>query len=312
VDSLSEIHSIFNGLSGFKREFSEISQRVENNLIDLKDLSFHILRLAEQTTADPQRTDFISRRLDLIYHLEQKHRVNGTEALIQSYQEIASRLSEISSLEDQITTINAEINSAYTQMKERAKEITKSRKAVCGRIATDITATLKQLGMQEAVFSVKCEPLPELQSSGADRIIFLFSANKGAQPGELGRIASGGELSRVMLAVKSLISQRKLLPTLIFDEIDTGVSGDIAGKVGKIMRRMSKSLQLIAITHLPQIAGMSDNHYLVYKEHDNGSTTTSIRMLTNEERITEIAKMLSNENVTAAAVATARELLLNN
>ena len=132
------------------------------------------------------------------------------------------------------------------------------------------------------------------------------------QPGELGKIASGGEMSRVMLAVKSLISQRKLLPTLIFDEIDTGVSGDIAGKVGNIMRRMSNSLQLIAITHLPQIAGMSDNHYLVYKELDNGLTTTSIRMLTKDERITEIAKMLSNETVTEAALATAKELLFNN
>lgn len=166
--------------------------------------------------------------------------------------------------------------------------------------------------MQEAVFSVKCEALHEHLSSGADKIVFLFSANKGAQPGELGRIASGGELSRVMLAVKSLISQRNLLPTLIFDEIDTGVSGDIAGKVGNIMRRMATSLQLIAITHLPQIAGMSDNHYLVYKEHENGSTATSIRKLTREERILEIAKMLSNETVTEAAMATAKELLFNN
>jgi DNA repair protein RecN (Recombination protein N) len=166
--------------------------------------------------------------------------------------------------------------------------------------------------MPDALFSVLCEPLNDHHASGIDRIIFLFTANKGTLPGELGRIASGGEMSRVMLAVKSLISQRKLLPTLIFDEIDTGVSGDIAGKVGSIMRKMSHSLQLIAITHLPQIAGMSDNHYLVYKENDNNSTATSIRMLTKEERITEIAKMLSNEKVTEAAMATAKELLFNN
>ena len=312
VESLTEIQSIFNGLSGFKGEFSEIRQRIENNLIDLKDLSYHILHLTEQATADPQRADTISRRLDMIYHLEQKHRVTGTDALIQLQQEISAKLSEISSLEDEIETITADINSTLIQLKDKGKELTKSRIAVVGRISAEITATLKQLGMQEAIFSVKCEPLNEHTSSGADRIIFLFSANSGSLPGELGRIASGGELSRVMLAVKSLISQRKLLPTLILDEIDTGVSGDIAGKVGNIMRRMSNSLQLIAITHLPQIAGMSDNHYLVYKEHDNGSTTTSIRKLTKDERIIEIAKMLSNEKVTEAALATAKELLFNN
>jgi DNA repair protein RecN (Recombination protein N) len=312
VDSLTEIQSIFNDLSGFKGEYSEIRQRVENNLIDLKDLSSHILRLTEQATADPERADIISRRLDLIYNLEQKHRVTGTEALIRLQQEISARLSEISSLEDEIVKVTAVINSTFIQIEEKGAVLTESRKAVSGRIAAEITTTLKLLGMPEAVFSVKCEPLTEHLSSGADRIIFLFSANKGSLPGELGRIASGGELSRVMLAVKSLISQRKLLPTLIFDEIDTGVSGDIAGKVGTIMRRMSTSLQLIAITHLPQIAGMSDNHYLVYKEHENGSTTTSIRKLTKDERIIEIAKMLSNEKVTDAAMATAKELLFNN
>ena len=312
LDSLTEIHTIFNGLSSFKGEFLEISQRVENNLIDLKDLSLHILRLAEHATADPQRTDVIAHRLDMIYHLEQKHRVSGTEALLKLQQEISDKLSEISSLEDEIVKVSGEIDQTFIQLKEKAKKLTASRKAVTLKIASEIIVTLKQLGIPDAEFMVQCEPLNEYLSTGNDKIIFLFSANKGAQPGELGRIASGGELSRVMLAIKSLISQRKLLPTLIFDEIDTGVSGDIAGKVGNIMRRMSNSLQLIAITHLPQIAGMSDNHYLVFKEHDNGSTTTSIRKLTKDERITEIAKMLSNEKVTDAALATARELLFNN
>jgi DNA repair protein RecN (Recombination protein N) len=312
LGSLTEIQSIFHTLSGLKGEFSEISQRLENNLIDLKDLSYHILRLSEHAVIDPQNADKVSMRLDMIYHLEQKHRVTGTAALLQLQKEISDKLSEISSLEDEIVVVTAEINNTFDQLKTEGKKLTESRKAVTAKIATEITATLKQLGMPDALFSVQCEPLNEHQSSGADRIIFLFTANKGTQRGELGRIASGGEMSRVMLAVKSLISQRKLLPTLIFDEIDTGVSGDIAGKVGNIMRRMSHSLQLIAITHLPQIAGMSDNHYLVYKENDNGSTTTSIRMLTKDERITEIAKMLSNEKVTEAAMATAKELLFNN
>jgi DNA repair protein RecN (Recombination protein N) len=312
VDSLTEIQSIFNSLSGLKGEFSEISQRVETNLIDLKDLSYHILNLTEHAVMDPQTADKVSLRLDMIYHLEQKHRVSGTGALLMLQHEISDKLSEISSLEDEIISITAEINKTFVQLKTEGKKLTESRKAVTTKVATEITNTLKQLGMPDALFSVQCEPLNEHQSSGADRILFLFTANKGTQPGELGKIASGGEMSRVMLAVKSLISQRKLLPTLIFDEIDTGVSGDIAGKVGNIMRRMSNSLQLIAITHLPQIAGMSDNHYLVYKEHDNGSTTTSIRMLTKDERITEIAKMLSNEKVTDAALATAKELLFNN
>jgi DNA repair protein RecN (Recombination protein N) len=312
VDSLTEIQTIFNSLSGLKGEFSEISQRVENNLIDLKDLSYHILRLTEHAITDPQNADKVSLRLDMIYHLEQKHRVTGTEALLNLQQEISVKLSEISSLEDEILAINAEISNVFIKLREAGIKLTESRKAVTAKIASEISATLKQLGMPDALFSVLCEPLNDHHASGIDRIIFLFTANKGTLPGELGRIASGGEMSRVMLAVKSLISQRKLLPTLIFDEIDTGVSGDIAGKVGSIMRKMSHSLQLIAITHLPQIAGMSDNHYLVYKENDNNSTATSIRMLTKEERITEIAKMLSNEKVTEAAMATAKELLFNN
>jgi DNA repair protein RecN (Recombination protein N) len=312
VDALTEIQSIFNGLSGLKGEFDEIRQRVENNLIDLKDLSHHILRLTEQASADPQGSDTILRRLDMIYHLEQKHRVTGTEALLALLQGISDKLSGISSLEEEILEVNSEINKTYSLLKENGKLLTGSRKGVMAKITTEITTTLKQLGIPDAVFSVQCEPLSEHTASGADKITFFFSANKGTQPGELGRIASGGEMSRVMLAVKSLISQRKLLPTLIFDEIDTGVSGDIAGKVGNIMRRMSANLQLIAITHLPQIAGMSDNHYLVYKEYENDSTATSIRKLTNDERITEIAKMLSNEKVTEAALATAKELLLNN
>jgi DNA repair protein RecN (Recombination protein N) len=168
------------------------------------------------------------------------------------------------------------------------------------------------LGMPSAVFKIRCDKSEEPTNTGIDKIVFLFSANRGVEPGEIGRIASGGELSRVMLAIKSLVSQRKLLPTLIFDEIDTGVSGDIAGKVGVIMRRMANNLQLIAITHLPQIAGMSDNQYLVYKIQDDGATYTSIKKLNDQERVLEIAKMLSNEKVTDAALATAKELLSNN
>ncbi|MDP4289981.1 MAG: DNA repair protein RecN [Bacteroidota bacterium] len=312
VDSLTEIQSIFNGLSSFKGEFEEIRQRVENNLIDLKDLSYQILRLNEQSASDPQHAEKVLHRLDMIYHLEQKHRVSGTEALLLLQRELSDKLSAITSLGDEILEITDGINKTNAMLKEAGKKLTESRKAVTAKITAEITATLKQLGIPDAVFRIQVEPLNEYTPSGADRIIFLFSANKGSQPGELSRIASGGELSRVMLAVKSLISQRKLLPTLIFDEIDTGVSGEVAGKVGNIMRLMSKGLQLIAITHLPQIAGMSDHHYMVYKEHHNGSTATAIRKLSKEERIMEIAKMLSNETVTEAAMETAKELLVNN
>ena len=312
LDALTEINAIFNGLSAFKGDFEEIKQRVESNLIDLKDLSQHLVRLTDHVVVDPEQVELISRRLDMIYRLEQKHRLSGSASLLALQEELTRKLAQISSLEDEIATISEEIDDLYKALIKKSKELSNSRIAVMPRISEEVKNTLTLLGMPSAVFKIRCDKNEEPTNTGIDKIVFLFSANKGVEPGEIGRIASGGELSRVMLAVKSLVSQRKLLPTLIFDEIDTGVSGDIAGKVGVIMRKMANNLQLIAITHLPQIAGMSDNQYLVYKIQDDGATYTSIRKLNDQERILEIAKMLSNEKVTEAALATAKELLSNN
>ncbi len=312
IGSLTEISSIFNDLAAFKGDFEEIKQRVESNLIDLKDLSQYIVQLTDHVVIDPERTETVSRRLDLIYHLEQKHRVSGSESLLALQKELTQKLDQISSLEEEIKSVSHELENLHKALIEKGKELSKSRMSVTHRISDELKNTLSLLGIPDAVFKIHRENSTEPTITGIDKIIFLFSANKGSEPGEIGRIASGGELSRVMLAIKSLVSQRKLLPTLIFDEIDTGVSGDIAGKVGTIMRRMADNIQLIAITHLPQIAGMSNNQYLVYKVQDNGTTYTSIKKLTDEERVLEIAKMLSNEKVTDAALAAAKELLSNN
>ncbi|NWJ50821.1 MAG: DNA repair protein RecN [Bacteroidetes bacterium] len=312
IDTLTEINSIFSGLAAFKGEFEEIKQRVESNLIDLKDLAQHVVRLTDHVIVDPEQLELVSRRLDLIYHLEQKHRLSGSASLLLLQGELMYKLDQISSLEDEIVSVSKEIDNLYKTLIEKSKELSDSRIAVLPRISEEVRNTLTSLGMPSAVFKIRCDKNVEPTNDGIDKIIFLFSANKGVEPGEIGKIASGGELSRVMLAIKSLVSQRKLLPTLIFDEIDTGVSGDIAGKVGVIMQKMANNLQLIAITHLPQIAGMSDNQYLVYKIQDDGATYTSIKKLNNQERILEIAKMLSNEKVTEAALATAKELLSNN
>ena len=312
IDFLTEINAIFSGLAAYKGDFKEIQQRVESNLIDLKDLTQYISRLAEHVTVDPERTETVARRLDLIYHLEQKHRLSGSASLLLLQEELTQKLNQISSLEDEIVQVTAEIHTLYEALLKKAKQLSDSRVIVMPRISEEVKNTLSLLGMPNAVFNIRREKSAEPALSGIDKIYFLFSANKGIEAAEIGRIASGGELSRVMLAVKSLVSQRKLLPTLIFDEIDTGVSGDIAGKVGAIMKKMANSLQLIAITHLPQIAGMSDNQYLVYKIQDDGATYTSVKKLNDQERVLEIAKMLSNEKVTEAALATAKELLSNN
>jgi len=312
LDALTEINSIFSGLSAFKGDFEEIKLRVESNLIDLKDLSQHIVRLTDHVVVDPEQVELISRRLDMIYRLEQKHRLSGSASLLELQEELTQKLAKISSLEDEITNISQDIDDLYKGLIKKSKDLSDSRISVIPRVSDEVRHTLTMLGMPSAVFKIRCDKSEEPTNTGIDKIVFLFSANRGVEPGEIGRIASGGELSRVMLAIKSLVSQRKLLPTLIFDEIDTGVSGDIAGKVGVIMRRMANNLQLIAITHLPQIAGMSDNQYLVYKIQDDGATYTSIKKLNDQERVLEIAKMLSNEKVTDAALATAKELLSNN
>lgn len=243
--------------------------------------------------------------------MQAKHRVNTVHELIELKSGFEDRLTNIDSLDEQINKLKLELLEAEESVRFEAKQISDARRKQFKAIQNEIENTSAELGMPHAKFEIQ-HHIHELPGKdGIDIIRFMFNANKGGELMEVSKVASGGELSRLMLAIKSLISQKNLLPTVIFDEIDIGVSGMVADKVGSILARLADSMQVIAITHLPQIAGKGDTHYFVYKETDHESTKTEIRVLDNEDRILEIAKMLSGQEVTSASMESAKHLLNN-
>ncbi|MCF8303657.1 MAG: DNA repair protein RecN [Bacteroidales bacterium] len=306
---LSALQTSIDRVAEHYKDLATISQRLESSYIDLKDIASEIERMEEHITYDPGEIEKLSERLDLIYRLEQKHRAGSVDELIKAREELARKLSEISSLEDQIVLVREQIKGKREHLEKLASSISENRKKAIPSIEKELLNDLSQLGMPDAQFKIRQTHLDDFTSDGTDAIQFMFNANKGGELLEVSRIASGGELSRLMLSVKSLIAQRKLLPTIIFDEIDSGVSGDIAGKVGHIMNRMANDMQVIAISHLPQIAARGNTHFMVYKETGKNSTTSYIKQLNKDERVEEMAKMLSSNQLTEAAMETARELL---
>ena len=291
------------------QEVEEISKRIESCNIELKDIANEIESAEQKIIFSTERINEINERLDLIYHLQQKHRVSTINELINVKNNISEKLTSITTLDFQIEKLKKQISEIEKKLIISSTEITKNRKKAIPGIEKGVVEVLKNLAMSNAEFKISLSLLNEFSINGKDKVIFLFNANKGGELKELSKVASGGELSRLMLSIKSLISVKQLLPTIIFDEVDQGVSGDIADKVGNILLKMSQSMQVLTITHLPQIAGKGTSHLLVYKESDEKNTYTRITSLKEKERISEIAKMLSGENLTQAAVENAKALL---
>jgi DNA repair protein RecN (Recombination protein N) len=309
TDQLSEITNITHNLSRFHNSLIEISERLRSNQIDLRDISAGMEKIEQEIEFDPEEISNLTARLDLINHLEKKHNVLDIKGLVNVKEEISGKLQEINSLEARIRKVTEEVKQTREQLLDEAEKLSANRKKVIPDLEEKIVQTLIKLGMKDAQIKIELEQLQDLTSDGADTVRFLFSANKGIEMSEIAKIASGGELSRLMLSIKSLISQKNLLPTIIFDEIDNGVSGEVAGKVGDILKKIGESMQVIAITHLPQIAGKGQSHYWVYKTDEGKTTRTQLKKLDQKERVHEIAKMLSNEKVSDAALKTAKELL---
>lgn len=309
IDKLSEVKQLLDQASRFSQHIRPLADRLDGSLIELKDILNELRIFSDQVHFDAERIEKLSQRLDLIYHLQQKHRVQSVDELIVLLNEISDKLFAISSLESRIEELNKLLKNKESELLSVSAVLSKQRSAVQASIESEMHKVLENLGMPSAKFIIKQETLNYYSASGTDKITFLFSANKGGELREIQKAASGGELSRLMLALKSLVLNRSLLPTILFDEIDSGVSGDIAGKVGTIMRTMSSHMQVIAITHLPQIAGKADCHLLAYKQDGEVSTISSIRVLSADERVNEIARMLSDETITESARITARELL---
>jgi len=311
LTQLSEVIHTLSGIAKFKTELKDIVERINVNYIDIKDISKDITNVETKIYFEPSEMESLSLRLDSLYRLLKKHQKTTIEELIIVKQEIEQKVSEVLNLGEKIIALNSETVKLETELFKRAKVLSASRQKVVSKFEREMVDTLLQLGISAARFKVDLVSTDYLTKDGIDKIKFLFSANKGLEVNELSNTASGGEMSRLMLSVKSMISQKNLLPTIFFDEIDNGVSGEIAGKVGSILKRMGTKMQVIAITHLPQIAGKGDHHYWVYKSEKNQTTHTFIRRLSAQDRVEEVAKMLSNEKVTDSAYQTARELLAN-
>lgn len=290
-------------------EAVQIFARLESVYIELKDIASESLAIADKTENDPEKIEQVNQRLDLIYSLQQKHRVTSVNELLKIQTDLNAKIEQIGSYDIEIEQLQKEIQSQRNTLTELSADMGKRRTSVARLIENKVIEVLQNLGIPNAAFKLKFEKLTDFSSTGLDEVSFMFSANKSQELQEIAKVASGGEMSRLMLAVKTLITDTKSLPTIIFDEIDTGVSGEVAVKMGLILGQMAKTVQVLNITHLPQIAAKGKHHYKVFKFDQDNQTFTSIRKLSEQERIEEIAEMLSGENYSQTSVAAAKELL---
>ena len=307
---LREATQSLHKISNFWSAASTFAERINSCRIELRDVADEITSENEKIVADTNRLELVSNRLNTIYSLQQKHHVDTVEALLELQERFETDLQIIANFDNQIVDLKKQCEHYFQFVQKLALQLSEKRKKIAPEVEQSVTAMLRLLGMPHAVFTISITDAEQYSNSGNDVVKFLFSANKEMSPQELSRVASGGEMSRLMLCLKSLLVKNSGLPTIIFDEIDMGVSGEVADKMGAIIYELSKNMQVINITHLPQIASKGNSHFVVYKEIENtGTTATHIKLLTPDERVMEIAKMLSGQNVTEAAIANARELL---
>ena len=288
----------------------EWHERLESLYIELKDIAHDVEDACERITVDPERQAWVEERLDTIYSAQQKHRVNSVEELLDIEQRFRETLERIDDAADRLADLERAVDTAYKALLERAAELTAQRSSVARTFEKEIAARLIELGIPNTRFGVDIAPRRQPDATGADSVAFLFSANKNGALQDIAQVASGGEISRIMLSLKSIVAAATALPTLIFDEIDTGVSGAIAARMADIMADIAHhGRQVISITHLPQIAAKAASHYKVYKEDNMEATVSHIKHLTTDERIAELAQMMSAGTLTEAAINNAKELL---
>ena len=306
-DSIVHFHRIYKYLPAGE----ELYKRMETFYIDLKDISHDIGILNARHDPDPSALTKVNDRLTILYNLLKKHHASTVSELIALREQLRNKIEEIDSLDFNLAALEKQLQQKKDQLNALALQLRARRLKAAPSFEEKVKDLLKEVGIANAGFKVALESMNDYTERGSDKLQFLFSANKNTMPQDIARVASGGELSRLMLCIKSLLVDASGLPTLIFDEIDTGVSGDIAERVGNIISRMAEKMQIINITHLPQVASKGENHFLVYKTEDDHSTVTRIKLLNPEERQLEIAKMLSGEEITNAALENARALLGN-
>ena len=306
---LKEIKNAFSKITGFSSDYSSVFDRLNSVAIEFDDVAAEINQLAEKLVSDPQMLEVVNQKLQVIYNLQKKHNVDTVEALLEIQNDLDNKAVSVTELENNILKLQQTINEFAGQLDGFAIQIHNKRKKAIPLLTQKWTAILELLGMPNARFHIEVNSGQNYFPNGKDELQFLFAANKGSDFGLLKKVASGGEMSRIMLATKSILAQYSKLPTIIFDEIDTGVSGEIADKMGEIMKAMSKDMQVFAITHLPQIAAKGDDHFKVFKTTEENYTSTQLKLLDHEERVVEIAQMLSGKDVSDSAINHAKALL---
>ncbi|MCQ2214586.1 MAG: DNA repair protein RecN [Bacteroidales bacterium] len=309
IPALKQLTNNIAKIDRFLPKDTNAHQRIESARIDIEDLMHTFSQVCDSLDVDPQRLEYVDSRLNAIYSLEKKHRVENVDALIALRDELSRKVGLITNFDEQLEDLRKELSQVQSKLQSVADALSNKRLSVFDQIKQYVESHLHDMGMRNAVFTIGHARTDKYTSTGNDEIHFLFAANLGGTPTDISKVASGGEMSRVMLSIKSLLSRSKNLPTIIFDEIDTGVSGDVADKMGGIMTQMASNMQVIAITHLPQVAAKGNRHYQVYKQDTAETTISHIRSLSPEERVTEIAKMLSGSRISDAAIQNAKELL---
>ena len=308
LDGLNLLINNVNKLTKYIPQLDSVSERLHSTKIELKDICSDLNNMRDDSQ-DVSSLEMLQNRFDTIQHLMMKHHLNDYRQLLDLREEIRSKVDRFSNIDDTIAEKEKHLKFLENELTEKADELNRRRMLAKTTFETEVTKIIRQLSMPYGVFEINCEKTADLTINGTDEVTFMFSANKGFAPDNMAKAASGGELSRLMLAIKSVAAGNNYIPTLIFDEIDTGVSGEVASKIADIMKEMSNTLQLISITHLPQIASKAKNHLFVYKNTEGDKTNSNIRILSKEERITEIAKMLSNDKITAEALKAAEVLI---
>ncbi len=309
VSRLNELRRLLERITDFYPDASELIKRTSSVIIELNDIDSEADRKASSVDSDPSRLEFVSQRLDMLNSLMQKHRVSDVKSLIDKREEIRDIVSGIETSDERLSQLESMLDKSFSRLNELSGKISENRNYKVPDIENEMNHLLVELGIPNGRFEIKIDHTDDFTPNGRDHAEFRFSANRQTLPENLARIASGGELSRVMLSLKSLLTDNKSLPTVFFDEIDAGVSGEVATRVGNILSRMGRNMQVINITHLPQVAAHGDMHYYVYKEDEGDSTITYIKLLNENDRLLELARLLSGDEITKASIENARELI---
>jgi len=309
IPMLIELKQLTNKLANFGTKYAELNERVQSVLIESNDIAEEVQLLQESVEANPGELEKVNSMLQLLYDLRRKHGVEGIEELTEIKEALGRKIAVTEDLDADIAKKREQLNVYIDEINQNANALTKGRRDAIPNLIKRLEENLVTLGMPNATFKIDLGRAADYRSTGRDELVLKFSANKGTGFGELKKVASGGELSRIMLVIKAIIAQYEHLPTMMFDEIDTGVSGEISNRMGEIMHQMSRNMQIFSITHLPQVASKGDHHFRVYKEDDSSSTQTKMKALNDDERVVELAEMLGGKSISDAAMAHARELL---